>query len=364
MGIAYQWPTKAAFLAVSTLVFSAGAPGKVYGQSAPSSTPTASPSTTPSVNHKASARGHFTKGQDYESQQKWAEAYQEYETALTFYVHWQIEGALAGVAARVGKHAEAATLYRKVLADPEAQKELSAKEGALEAANKAYQEAVDKVGRLTIQGPAGAECWVDGKKVGVFPLAEEVFVEPGEWRVEAKRDGKVVDGKKVVVGTGKAEGVKLEQPAALPKDPVKPPVEVSLPGILGSKSVPIGIALGAVGLVGIGVGVGLWVEHFAQLDKAATSFSNVMNHPDKGRGYCPNHLDDDDDCAANDAATKASDASKTGAVSMWVVGGVFAAAGGALIGSALFGKPNSPPKVGMAPAITPTQTGWVMYGSF
>src|SRR6185503_10534547 len=51
-------------------------------------------------------------------------------------------------------------------------------------------EARQKVGALSIQvSEGGAEVLVDGRSIGRSPLADEVFVDPGSRRIEARLNG-------------------------------------------------------------------------------------------------------------------------------------------------------------------------------
>ncbi|WP_437814801.1 PEGA domain-containing protein [Sorangium sp. So ce1078] len=130
---------------------------------------------------------------------------------------------------------------------------------------------------------AGAEVLVDGKVVGRAPLEGEVFVEPGEHRVEARLEGYAPVGQTVKVAKGEtaevglamvlakseaqtSAGLKTEggtgapsagagapvvgQPPAGPVEPPPTPQERSW--------VPV-IALGAASVVGLGVGIGTTV---------------------------------------------------------------------------------------------------------
>ncbi|XXY45673.1 PEGA domain-containing protein [Sorangium sp. So ce269] len=142
-----------------------------------------------------------------------------------------------------------------------------------------------QVGAVTVTvGMAGAEVLVDGKAVGRAPLEGEVFVEPGEHRVEARLEGYAPASQTVSVAKGGAVEVTLAM--ALAKREVKEatPVAkaaegVSVPGTgAGAPAaemapaapekpelvpqerswVPV-IALGAASVVGLGVGIGTTV---------------------------------------------------------------------------------------------------------
>ncbi|WP_437715550.1 PEGA domain-containing protein [Sorangium sp. So ce448] len=147
-------------------------------------------------------------------------------------------------------------------------------------AEKWLAESRAQVGALKVSVTvAGAEVLVDGKSVGRAPLEGEVFVDPGEHRVEAKHlDYEPASQTVGVAKGGTAEvklaitpvnvapqalaGVKTEGGAsaagagaggpavAQPPTPVEPPP--------GKDWVPV-IALGAASAVGLGVGIGTTV---------------------------------------------------------------------------------------------------------
>ncbi|MDC0680718.1 PEGA domain-containing protein [Sorangium atrum] len=149
--------------------------------------------------------------------------------------------------------------------------------------------------RVTVSA-AGAEVLVDGKAVGRAPLDGEVFVEPGEHRVEARLEGyaplshtvKSAKGETAEVGLAlvpvkseaRAAGVKTEggmgaagvgagapvmgQP---PAGPVEPPPKKNW--------VPV-IALGAASAVGLGVGIGMTVARNSAHDDARSKGEVIL----------------------------------------------------------------------------------------
>ncbi|XXY45683.1 PEGA domain-containing protein [Sorangium sp. So ce269] len=148
-------------------------------------------------------------------------------------------------------------------------------------AEQRLAESRAQVGAVTVTvGVAGAEVLVDGKVVGRAPVEGELFVEPGEHRVEARLEGYAPASQTVSVAKGgtaevalamalakreaqastgvKTEGGKsapgagagapvVEQPPAGPVEPPPPPPEKR-------SWVPV-IALGAASAVGLTVGI-------------------------------------------------------------------------------------------------------------
>ncbi|MGK3989981.1 PEGA domain-containing protein [Sorangium sp. So ce136] len=156
-------------------------------------------------------------------------------------------------------------------------------------AEQRLAESRAQVGAVTVTvGVAGAEVLVDGKAVGRAPVEGEVFVEPGEHRVEARLEGYAPASQTVRVAKGGAmkvelamaplkseaqnaelvakaaegEGAPAGTPAAgrLPVVPVKPAAPPE-----ERNWVPV-IALGAASVVGLGVGIGMTVAGSNALD--------------------------------------------------------------------------------------------------
>ncbi|WP_438041678.1 PEGA domain-containing protein [Sorangium sp. So ce128] len=148
-------------------------------------------------------------------------------------------------------------------------------------AEKWLAESRAQVGSLKVSVTvAGAEVLVDGKAVGKAPLEDEVFVDPGEHRVEARHLDYEPASQTVSVAKGATAEVKLpmalakseaqvgqtaggasgagagagapvaQQPPGAPIEPLPPPPKRSW--------MPV-IALGAASAVGLGVGIGMTV---------------------------------------------------------------------------------------------------------
>ncbi|MDC0680720.1 PEGA domain-containing protein [Sorangium atrum] len=196
--------------------------------------------------------------------------------------------------------------------------------------------------RVTVSA-AGAEVLVDGKALGRAPLEGEVFVEPGEHRVEARLEGyapvsqtvKSAKGETADVGLAmvaekseaQAAGVKTEggmgaagvgvgapvmgQP---PAGPVEPPPKKNW--------VPV-IALGAASAVGLGVGIGMTVAGSNVLDDVHAQRQSIRN----AGGQCTKpSASFVDDCAELSSAGERVDTLGHVAGAAYVASGVLAAA--------------------------------------
>ncbi|WP_437897789.1 PEGA domain-containing protein [Sorangium sp. So ce124] len=196
--------------------------------------------------------------------------------------------------------------------------------------------------RVTVSA-AGAEVLVDGKAVGRAPLEGEVFVEPGEHRVEARLEGyapvsqtvKSAKGETADVGMAmvavkseaQAAGAKTEggmgaagvgaggpvmgQP---PAGPVEPPPKKNW--------VPV-IALGAASAVGLGVGIAMTVAGSNVLDDVHAQRQSIRN----AGGQCTKpSASFVDDCAELSSTGERVDTLGHVAGAAYVASGVLAAA--------------------------------------
>lgn len=118
---------------------------------------------------------------------------------------------------------------------------------------KALDKCREEVGSVRVLvEPKGAVVWVDGARVGEAPLADEVFVEPGEHVFEAKLDGYRGEPQRLRMEKGGAAEITIDlspvpKPAGDTLDPLAPK----------RRSLAPAIGLGAVALVGLGAGAAL-----------------------------------------------------------------------------------------------------------
>ncbi|KYF78714.1 hypothetical protein BE18_23345 [Sorangium cellulosum] len=215
-------------------------------------------------------------------------------------------------------------------------------------AEQRLAESRAQVGALAVKaGTPGAEVLVDGKAVGKAPLEGEVFVEPGEHRVEARLEGyapasqtvKVAKGGTVEVtlamalakseaqeaasvvrtdgGTG-APSAHAGAPAAelahgAPVEPASPPQPRSW--------VPV-IALGAASVVGLGVGIGMTVASRNARSDADAQRAAILS---RGPGCVNAPSDVASACKAFKDTAGSAEAFGTGALVAYVASGALAA---------------------------------------
>ena len=185
----------------------------------------------------------FQRGNELYINERWAEAEAAYQEAWELRKAYDIAAHLGHTELRLGKPREAAAHLSYALrswptmANPK-QREM---------AEKRLAEARREVGALELRvSTAGAEVSVDGRPVGVAPIAHEIFVDPGEHTVSATLEGYEPASRRVVT----AKGAKSE--VELPLRPI--PVKTSTPEPRKSKPLLIiGTGL-SVALLGTGTG--------------------------------------------------------------------------------------------------------------
>lgn len=205
------------------------------------------PSNTASPGASDAAGELFDKGNAFYHQSRWAEAEVQFQRAWNLKQSFDVAANLGDCELQIGQNREAAEhLAFAVRAFP-----VSGKPALLDRLRQRFAEARALTGALHIHvAVKGAEITVDGRAVGVAPLADEVFVDPGARVVEARLEGYDVGRANVTA----AKGATQEVTVILPRkggDPIVPPTSgPRLPIILGGA---------ALGLVALGAGIGFTV---------------------------------------------------------------------------------------------------------
>lgn len=196
-----------------------------------------------------------------------------------------------------------------------------------------------------------ADLRVELNGVTVSDLAGETPVNPGKVRVTATATGVDPFVKEIDVPPGMHQRVDIQlAPTAQAIEKTKPP-----PATAGPKPSIPGIVVAAVGVVGIGVGIGLVVRGFdikSELDDKCT---------EGGSGYvCPPGV-----FADPQALVDESNAFQIGGFVALGLGGAAATVGGVLLGLSLTAKskPAAPP-VAVLPVVNPRFVGAVAAGAF
>lgn len=212
-----------------------------------------------------------------------------------------------------------------------------------------------RVPGLTFVLPADrpADLRVELNGVTVSDLAAEAPVNPGKVRVTASATGMQTFVKELDVPPGMHQRVDVLLVPEVRKigDTVEPPPAASGP----KPSIP-GIVVGAVGVVGIGVGIGLVVRGFdikSELDEKCGAAG--------ASGYvCPPNVFADPQGLVDE-----SNAFQIGGFVALGLGGAAATVGGVLLGLSLSAKPKpAAPPVAVIPVASPRFAGAIAVGAF
>ncbi|XXY21799.1 hypothetical protein WME88_19475 [Sorangium sp. So ce216] len=306
---------------------------------------------------------HYARG-DYER------ARVAYLAAWALQKRLQIVGNLAEAEMKLGRFRDAAEHLAHYLREaPKEQPPPPAAE--IQSAEALYAAARAQVGALSIATlENGAEILVDGEVVGVAPLPAPVFVEPGMHTVSARR-GNRVGARQVRVDKGGAASVEVvlaegnlgastTPPRAEPPHSAAPQPQASAAperpaGGARLPVVPMVIG-GALGVVGLGVGVGFTLAANAK----ATEIDGPLRVGDGNRSAC--YQSRSAACARLSDAVDQLDAFTSTAVVGYVVGGAaIAATAGYVLWS---GDSQGNAQVMAAPWLAPGSGGVGVAGRF
>ncbi|WP_437735850.1 PEGA domain-containing protein [Sorangium sp. So ce1335] len=201
------------------------------------------------------ARQLFQDGVKAAKAGKWADAHAAFLAAWSLKPHYQIASNLGVACLKVGKPRDAAEYLARYLREAPA-----TKVNERQLAEASLQEARSKVAAVTVQvAPEGAEVIVDGATVGRAPLADPVFLDPGQHEVGAKLDGYTPQTRPIAATAGGTTTVVLDlsrkpEPAAVRPAPgprVPPTPAASGDGGRTAVLVGGGIAAGAAVIAGV-----------------------------------------------------------------------------------------------------------------
>lgn len=187
----------------------------------------------------------FDKGNALYRQSRWAEAEVQFQKAWDLKRSFDLAANLGDCELQIGQNREAA----EHLAYATREFPLSGKPALKERLWKRFQEARARVGALrVIVDVPGAAVSIDGRKVGVAPLGDEVFVDPGRHVIEVELDGYEVGRADADIEKGASKDTAITLVKKKVSSPtVEPPVVTGGPSkaVLIAGSVTAGVALGA-----------------------------------------------------------------------------------------------------------------------
>lgn len=167
------------------------------------------------------ARARFKEGVEFFDKGDFEQARASFLQAYALKKHPAVLLNLAWSCLKAGHPVEAQKYFAQF---PNNSKEVTDKQRADAADGLAQSRA--KLGRLQVIAASGAEVTVDGERVGVAPLAEAIYVEPGAHTVRTKGTDGAVDVESVTVLAGEehvARGSKAAPPSVAPAPAPAPP---------------------------------------------------------------------------------------------------------------------------------------------
>lgn len=223
----------------------------------------------------ARAASVYREGVSAAREGRWQEAYRAYLEAWKIKRHFQIAANLARAELKLGKHRDAAEHIAFFLREAE---DVSEADRAL--ARRMLDEARAHVATLTlVVSRAGATVLVDGAAVGTSPLGREVYVEPGERRLEARLEGESPAQASLALAPGASQEVELrfaERAAAEAAIPARPPAPLRRPPAAPAHGASgPSMALVAAGGAATGLAAGTAVVLTVLADRSARSGSNA-----------------------------------------------------------------------------------------
>lgn len=225
------------------------------------------------------ARDLLRRGQAAANNGRWQEAYESFRAAWALNQRYVVACNLAQASLELEKFVEAAERARDCLR----MLPTDTKPAQRKVASEGYERARSQVGAVRIEvKPRGSEVFLDGKKLGLAPLAEDLFVEPGQHVVKVTYPSRTPAERTVVASKGEVQLVRLELEGAGGAPAGKSngehttgnpgtgkPHDTSRDGV-APRTVAL-IAGGALTAVAVGLGVGFRLKGSAAHDDAATS---------------------------------------------------------------------------------------------
>lgn len=278
----------------------------------------ASGSTAQGRNEKAAEL--YRQANKLYDEKKLASAEALYREAWDLQKSYDIASNLGAVELDLGKPAAAAEMLSFALTQFPARGK-PAERAALEARLARAKGLVCTL-RITTNA-AGAEIFVDGRRAGMAPLADDVFVDPGARTIEVKQKGHR-DAKKTIAATPGARlevALTLEAAPGAPVASAAPRAPAALPPPAPQKrSVIPAIAMGAAGVVAMGVGGAL-------IGVAEASRSQAITKRDELKAAGVSCATPSAGCAELHDLTGRADASGNAGIGVMISGGALAAAG-------------------------------------
>ncbi|WP_437992980.1 PEGA domain-containing protein [Sorangium sp. So ce145] len=305
------------------------------------------------------ARQLYEEGRQAAAAGKWADAHASFLAAWAIKPHYQIASNLGVACLKLGKYRDAAEYLSRYLREAPA-----TKVNERQNAEASLKEALAKVASVTVQvTPAGAEVTVDGAVVGKAPLADRVFLAPGEHEIGAKLEGYAPATHPIAAVAGRAETVAV-QLERVPSAQIGGSVHASIPPRLETPRDKVRTAMlvggGLAAGVGVAAGVVLTVMANGRAGDAEQMRQELVTEGD-GFALCPDI--DRSKCAELKDTVLAKVDLTNAAFWSFVTGGAIGA--GALVYGLVTLKPaESRPTVQVVPLLGTGASGLLISGTF
>jgi hypothetical protein len=291
----------------------------------------------------------YRQGNDAYKQNRLKDAYNFYRDAWNLKKSYDIAGNLGAVELAINMPRDAAEHLLHSLRQFPA----NGKPEARDKTRQRLEEALKQIGTLVIKASVdGADILIDGKSIGKAPLEQEVFVEAGARRIEAKFEGYESAQQQLQVAKGSTHQVALK----LKKSAPPPPVVVT--PTRPSWTVPVIVVGASLAAASFGTGIGLFVASGSKGTEADEKLAELKRT--SGATPCPTQPG----CAEVKDLRADHDTFHNVAIGTFVLGGVFAAA---TVTSVFLLNPKrsgTESDVRVAPAIGPTSQGLFVTGTF
>jgi hypothetical protein len=291
----------------------------------------------------------YRQGNDAYKQNRLKDAYNFYRDAWNLKKSYDIAGNLGAVELAINMPRDAAEHLLHSLRQFPA----NGKPEARDKTRQRLEEALKQIGTLVIKANVeGADILIDGKSIGKAPLEQEVFVDAGARRIEAKFEGYESAQQQLQVAKGSTHQVALK----LKKSAPPPPVVVT--PTRPSWTVPVIVVGASLAAASFGTGIGLFVASGSKGTEADEKLAELRRT--SGPTPCPTQPG----CAEVKDLRADHDTFHNVAIGTFVLGGVFAAA---TVTSVFLLNPkrsSTESDVRVAPALGPTSQGLFVTGTF
>lgn len=295
----------------------------------------------------------YRQGNDAYKQNRLKDAYNFYREAWNLKKSYDIAGNLGAVELAINLPRDAAEHLLHSLRQFPA----NGKPEARDKTRQRLEEALKQIGTIVIKTSVdGADILIDGKSIGKAPLDQEVFVEPGARRIEAKFEGYESAQQQLQVAKGSTHQVTLKLKKSAP-----PPPAVVTP-TRPSWTVPVIVVGSSLAVASIGTGIGLLVASSDKGSDADDLLASIKSDPKTVNRTAP--CPADSRCAGLKDLRADHDTFHNVAIGTFVLGGVFAAATVTSVFLLSPKKSSTESDVRVAPAVGPTSQGLFVTGKF